>query len=165
MHDDSEEFDVKSKSQVKRELIALQDFGEQLTKLNETQLAKLELPEDIVAAIQDFQTINSHGARKRQLKFIGKLLRDVDIDDAGQRLDLITQHKQQDTLVLHKIEKWREQLIHDGDNALSELLATCPDIDRQHIRQLLRSINKETRENKPPKSYRKLFQYLKEHLL
>jgi ribosome-associated protein len=164
MQDDQEEFETKSKSQVKRELHALQDIGEQLTRLNNSQLARFDLPEAVLSAIFDCQSISSYGARKRQLKYIGKLLRDVDMDDAIQRLNLLTQHKAQDAQALHKLENWRERLINEGDAALSELLTEYPEIDRQHLRQLLRSIDKETKQNQPPKSYRKLFQYLKEQL-
>ena len=164
MQDDQEEFETKSKSQVKRELHALQDIGEQLTRLNNSQLARFDLPEAVLSAILDCQSISSYGARKRQLKYIGKLLRDVDMDDAIQRLNLLTQHKAQDAQALHKLENWRERLINEGDAALSELLTEYPEIDRQHLRQLLRSIDKETKQNQPPKSYRKLFQYLKEQL-
>lgn len=165
MHDESDEIELKSKSQVKRELHALQDLGEQLTQLNNSQLARLDLPEEVLAAIADCQNINAHGARKRQLKFIGKLLRDVDVETAVQQLDLLRQHKQQDAKELHKLENWRERLIHDGDAALSALLTEFPNIDSQHVRQLLRSIDKETKQNQPPRSYRKLFQYLKEQLV
>ena len=164
MQDDQEEFETKSKSQVKRELHALQDIGEQLTRLNNSQLVRFDLPEAVLSAIFDCQSISSYGARKRQLKYIGKLLRDVDMDDAIQRLNLLTQHKAQDAQALHKLENWRERLINEGDAALSELLTEYPEIDRQHLRQLLRSIDKETKQNQPPKSYRKLFQYLKEQL-
>jgi len=158
MSDDLEE---KSKSQVKREFLALQDLAHELSQLNETRLRKLQLPDKVLRGIADYQSIKAYGAKKRQLKYLGKLLRDVELDDAQLQLDVLEEQRRSETTALHKLEQWRERLI-DDDNTLNALIEEYPNIDRQHIRQLLRGVQQERANNKPPKNYRKLFQYLKE---
>ena len=153
-----------SKSQLKRESHARQSLGEELVQLNSDQLQKFELPDDLLQAIKVAQTIKKHGAKKRQLQYIGKLMRNIDVDPIKQGLDDLQGVSAQAIATQHKIEQWRQRLIDDGDNALEALLLEYPTVDRQRIRQLLRSVQKETQNNKPPKSFRELFKYLREFL-
>jgi ribosome-associated protein len=162
--DDFEAEHRVSKSQLKRESHARQSLGEALVQLNEEQLRKFELPEELLQAIKLAQTIKQHGGKKRQLQYIGKLMRHIDVEPIKQTLDDLKGVSAQAIATQHKIEHWRQRLIDEGDDALNELLQSYPQIDRQRIRQMLRNVQKETRNNKPPKAFRELFKYLREFL-
>jgi ribosome-associated protein len=153
-----------SKSQLKRESHARQSLGEELVQLNSEQLRKFALPEDLLQAIKMAQTIKQHGAKKRQLQYIGKLMRNIDVAPIKQGLDDLKGISAQAIATQHKIEQWRRRLIEEGDAALQVLLQEHPDIDRQRIRQMLRNVQKESQHNKPPKAFRELFKYLREFM-
>lgn len=150
-----------SKSQLKRESHARQSLGEELVQLNSDQLSTFSLPEDLLQAIKTAQTIKQRGAKKRQLQYIGKLMRNIDIEPIQQGLDDLKGISAQAIATQHKIEQWRQRLIEEGDDALQTLLQEYPTIDRQRIRQLLRSAQKEAQSNKPPKAFREIFKYLR----
>ena len=164
MQDDTESTDevIKSKSQLKREMHALQSLGEELVKLSKDQFEKVVLPEDLHDAVIEARNIRQHGARKRQLQYIGKLMRSIDPVPIQEQLDTLKGQSTQAAQTLHTIERWRDQLLDNGDQALEKLLAQYPQTDRQYIRQLLRNAHKEIKANKPPKSTRALFRYLRE---
>ncbi|KPJ87687.1 MAG: hypothetical protein AMJ53_17770 [Gammaproteobacteria bacterium SG8_11] len=153
-----------SKSQLKRESHSRQSLGEELVKLNKEQLRTFNLPEDLQQAVELAQSIKQHGAKKRQLQYIGKLMRNIDIEPIKQGLDDLKGISAQAIATQHNIEQWRQRLIDGGDEALHALLEEHPGIDRQRIRQLLRNVQKETQNNKPPKAFRELFKYLREFL-
>lgn len=150
-----------SKSQRKRECHALQDLGTELVKLPQADLDKIPLDEELQQAINEARRIKQRGALKRQLQFIGKLIRQRDADALRQAYNRVMHPFQEDIKHFHQLERWRERLLNDGDAALEELLQEHPDIDRQHIRQLIRTARNEKKANKPPKAARELFQYLK----
>jgi len=158
-HDNDEQW--ISKSQRKRDSHALQDLGTELVKLPVTDIDKLPLEDDLRQAILDAKRIKQHGALKRQLQFIGKLIRNSDADGIREAYQRLIDPYREDIKHFHLLEQWRDRLLRDGDDALQELLQDHPDIDRQHIRQLIRTANKERKANKPPKAARELFQYLK----
>lgn len=164
MQDDTESTDevTKSKSQLKREMHALQSLGEELVKLSKDQFEKVILPEDLHDAVIEARNIRQHGAHKRQLQYIGKLMRSIDPVPIQEQLDTLKGQSTQAAQTLHTIERWRDQLLDNGDQALEKLLAQYPQTDRQYIRQLLRNAHKEIKANKPPKSTRALFRYLRE---
>lgn len=164
MQDDTESTDevIKSKSQLKREMHALQSLGEELVKLSKDQFEKVILPEDLHDAVIEARNIRQHGAHKRQLQYIGKLMRSIDPVPIQEQLDTLKGQSTQAAQTLHTIERWRDQLLDNGDQALEKLLAQYPQTDRQYIRQLLRNAHKEIKANKPPKSTRALFRYLRE---
>lgn len=153
---------IKSKSQLKREMLALQSLGEELVKLSKEQFEKISLPEDIHDAIVAARNIHQRGAHKRQLQYIGKLMRNLEPGPIQEQLDTIKGQSVQAAHMLHVMENWRDRLINDGDQALEELVEQFPQIDRQHIRQMLRNIHKEKSANKTPKSSRALFRYLRD---
>ncbi|VAX09448.1 UPF0307 protein YjgA [hydrothermal vent metagenome] len=158
--DDQEEYSV-SKSQLKREAHALLDLGKKLVQLDKASLAKIPLPDNILDAVNSARKMHQHGALKRQLQFIGKLMRKTDAEPIQAAYESITDHFRADIQHLHQIETWRDRLITEGDSALGELLSQHPDADRQHLRQLMRSAKKERELNKAPRAARELFQYLK----
>ncbi|HEY0719637.1 MAG TPA: ribosome biogenesis factor YjgA [Gammaproteobacteria bacterium] len=160
--DDFPLYDGPSKSQRKRDSAALQELGEELVNMSKSKLAAIPLDEDLREAIALAQSIKAHGGRKRQILYIGKLLRGIDpapIKEAVAKLD------QTDAVAvahLHRLERWRERLLSEGNEALTQLMAEFPDADSQRLRQLIRNAQQEQTAGKPPKSARELFRYLRE---
>ncbi|MDY6980581.1 MAG: ribosome biogenesis factor YjgA [Pseudomonadota bacterium] len=150
-----------SKSQRKRECHALQDLGSELVKLSRADLDKIPLDDELQQAINEARRIKQRGALKRQMQFIGKLIRQRDAEALQQAYDRVMHPFEEDIKHFHQLEKWRERLLNDGDAALEKLVEEQPDTDRQHVRQLIRSARNEQKQNKPPKAARELFQYLK----
>lgn len=157
-----DEFEVKSKSQVKREMHALQELGSRLVELDKQKLNSLELPEALFDAIETAQKIRQHGALKRQLQYIGKVMRDIDPEPIQQYLDKLDGKDKQANALLHRCENWRDRLLAEGNEALDSFFQEYPDADRQHIRQLVRNAIKEQQQNKPAKSARALFRSIRE---
>lgn len=153
-----------SKSQRKREMLALQDLGAALVDLGEGQLARLDLPEELRAAIDEARRIRQRGARKRQLQYIGRLMRAVDAEPIRAALAGIHQRDREAVQRHHQAECWRERLLAEGDRALGHLGAEIADLDRQRVRQWVRAAQAESREGKPPRAARALFRYLRERL-
>ena len=141
---------------------ALQELGARLTKLNKEQLNKLELSERLHLAIEEFHRIKSNGAQKRHLQYIGKIIRTEDTDKIEHGLGLYEAGQQAHTQTFHKLERWRDRLINEDNNALQEYIDEHPTADVQHLRQLIRNAKKELSIQKPPASARKLFKYLRE---
>ncbi len=164
MHEDDDVDAPKSKSQIKREMQDLQDLGATLVKLPAKELGKIPLPAQLADAIELARKITGHGGLRRQMKYIGKLMRSIDIEPIQIAMDKLRQNKQQAASEFHRIEQWRDRLITDGNDALSEFLNQHTEADRQHLRQLVLNAQKEARLNKPPKSSRQLFRYLRELL-
>jgi ribosome-associated protein len=154
--------DKKSKSQLKREMTALQEMGEELVRLNAEQLAKLPLPDELREAIRAAQGMGARGARYRQMQYIGRLMREVEPAPVQEALDTLRNKQNRATALLHRIEKWRDELIAGDNEALEEVVAAFPAADRQHLRQLIRNAQKEKEAGKPPKAKRELFRYLRE---
>lgn len=152
----------KSKSQKKREALALQDMGTELTQLSEEQLQSIPLPEKLYDAIMAAKQIHQHGGHKRQLQYIGKLMRDIDPEPIRHALTDIQRQRVSQANQHHQIEQWRDQLLLDSAETMSELVAEFPHLDRQYINQLVRNARHEKQQQKPPKSARKLFRYLQQ---
>jgi len=150
-----------SKSQQKRDANALQLLGAQLTELSVDQINQLELPQDLKSAILEAKSIQKHGAKRRQLQYIGKLMRNVETGQIKNQLNALARQTAETVNQLHKIENWRDRLISEEDTALAEFLNQFPNTDRQQIRALIRNAKTESARNLPPKAYRKLFQFIK----
>lgn len=159
-HDDESHY--VSKSQLKRESHALQELGEELVELPAAKLAKIPLPEELAEAVALARRIKARGGRKRQLQYIGKVMRKIDAEPIQQALSALKTDAIRETARLHRLEQWRDRLLEEGDTALAELLDEYPAADRQHLRQLMRNAQREKKQNKPPKSARELFRYLRE---
>lgn len=164
MYDDPFDEAPVSKSQRKREAHALQALGESLVKLNKSALAQIPLPDDLRNAIDEARRLHQHGALKRQLQYIGKLMRQCDVEPIRTAFKKVTNSFREDVEQHHELEQWRDRLLSDGDPALEKLLTEYPEVDRQHLRQLIRTAQKETASGKPPKAARELFRYLREVL-
>lgn len=161
--DENERDQYLSKSQRKREVTALGELGKQLTKISDSLLAKLTLPDNLLEGIELYKRLpNKHGAKRRQLQFIAKLMRDI---DATEIQSVLAQSKQKVELEKRKfqqLENIREELIDGNKATFDTLISQHPDIDIQHIRQLIRQSRKEQLQQKPPVTSRKLFKYLRE---
>lgn len=155
------EDEAPSKSQLKREAEAAQDLGKNLLNLSVDAQNNIDLPESLKLALDEARRIKKNSALKRQLQYIGKLMRSIELEPIQAQYDKIVNHYATDIKALHRLEKWRDRLLAEGDKALEELLNEAPHADRQHLRQLIRQSAKETQLKKPPKSAREIFKYLK----
>lgn len=151
-----------SKSQRKRDMDALQALGEALLPLPDTVLAQLPLNDDLLAALHLAKTIKAHGGRKRQLQYIGKLMRTVDPAPIRAALEQRQQDARAETQHFHQLEDLRDRLLRDGDPVIDEVCGRYPEAERQRLRQLHRQATKERERQQPPKAARSLFRYLRE---
>ncbi len=161
MNDDEldDEIIYVSKSEIKRDAEALKKIGAELVQLSKNELAKIPLDDSLLYSIELAQKIKKEGYR-RQLQYIGKLLRSRDMDPITSALDKLKNRHNQQTIVFHKVEKLRDNLIATGD--AEAIIEIYPNADRQQLRTLARQAKKEAEGNKPPKAARQLYQYLKE---
>jgi ribosome-associated protein len=155
--DNSEE--PPSKTRRKQEMHALQDIGEQLVQLDFKRLTELGLPETLTDAILEAKRMRKHGALRRQMQFIGKLMRNVDAEPIREKLDGWSGLNLKHTAWLHAMERWRQRLLTD-EQALGELGQQYPTADLQQLRTLIRNAQKERLANKPPRNFRAIFQEL-----
>lgn len=160
MIEDDDEL-VKSKSQIKREMQALRDLGKELVDLPVAALKKIDLSEAVYQAVTLAQGLKREALR-RQLQHIGKLLREEDEAAIRQALAQISQPQRDEVRAFHEIERWRDRLIDGDDDAINLLVEQFPAAERQQLRTLVRNARKESELDKPPKSSRLLFKYLKE---
>ncbi|WP_038487277.1 ribosome biogenesis factor YjgA [Collimonas arenae] len=159
-----QEYDRPSKSQLKREMTALQKLGEELIAESRDRVKRVPMPEDVRDAILECQQIKDHEGRRRQTQYVGKKMRTLEpheIAEIQKTLDSWRGLSKADTAAMHALERHRDRLLKD-DGALTELLAQHPELDVQHVRTMIRNARKEQAENKPPKAYREIFQLLKQ---
>lgn len=155
---------IKSKSQVKREMTALQKLGEQLIELNDKQLASVPVEEKLLDAILEARKMPHREARRRHLQFIGRLMRETNHEEIQAAVDKLQARSDQYVHRQHQIERFRDLLIEGDKQIFQTLVTNCPGIDVQHLKQLVRSAQKERDENSSPKSARKLFAFIREQL-
>ncbi|EEP0995690.1 ribosome-associated protein [Salmonella enterica] len=159
--DEDDEIIWVSKSEIKRDAEELKRLGAELVDLGKNALDKIPLDADLRDAIELAQRIKMEG-RRRQLQLIGKMLRQRDVEPIRQALDKLKNRHNQQVVLFHKLEHLRDRLIVEGDDAVAEVLILWPNADRQQLRSLIRNAKKEKEGNKPPKSARQIFQYLRE---
>jgi ribosome-associated protein len=158
-----------SKTVLKTQSHDLQTLGAALAALGDAQLAAVPMPETLRDAILMLRRTRSHEGRRRQLQYVGKLMRNSDTDEAALREAVAeaTIGSARLTLALHEAERWRAELIAD-DAALDRWLAAHPGTDTQHLRSLVRAARRDAAglapEARQPKSFRDLYQYLKPRL-
>jgi ribosome-associated protein len=155
-----------SRTQQRREALAVLALASQLVELPASRLARLELPDDVRREIETTRRITAHGARKRQMAFLAKVMRRFGEEDfAAVRAELgeNREKQRQDTAAMHRLEAIRDRLADGDDAALAEVIAEHPQVDRQHLRSLVRQarLERET-PNKPPRAFREIFLLLKE---
>ena len=150
-----------SKTKKKQQMQDLQDLGEELADLSSDWLKKIDIPENLRDALTQAQRISAHGAKRRQLQYVGKLMRDIDAEPIQAALANIRGESAVEVARMHRLERLRTRLMED-EKTLSDIAETFPGADLQHLRSLRRSALKEHEGNKPPRSYREIFKALKE---
>jgi ribosome-associated protein len=157
------EYDRPSKSQVKRDMTALQELGREVSELPRDRIAELDLPEKLRDALLDYQKITAHEGKRRQYQFIGKLMRNIDPEPLREALERFNGDSKAEVSDMHLAERWRERLLGE-ENVLPEFAAAYPATDLQQLRVLIRNARKEKAENKPPRDFRKLYQLIREQI-
>lgn len=157
-----QEEQLLSKTQLKKQVEDKKDLGMQLTKLSSETLKKMGLDESLYEAIVFYKKINSNGALKRQVQYIGRLMRDTDTAPIEAFLARLRGDNTAHNALMQRLELLRERLV-DNDQALTDLINQEPDLDVGALRTLIRNARKEKELNKPPKAYREMFQILKQH--
>lgn len=154
--------DPNSKSQRKRDMNALQDLGAELTEQSDQVLARCELPPRLADAIREYKALpNKHGAQRRQMQFIGKLMRELDEEVLARIQSELNQNVTLAKRRFQLLERQRDELLEGGKEALAAYIAEHPEADAQLINQLIRQARKEQEQQKPPAAARKLFQLLR----
>ncbi len=155
-----------SRSQKKRDSAALQVLGGKLAELPESALSKLDLPPRLLEAIMEFKALAKHEAKRRQLQFIGALMRDTDADPLALAVEDMESGNRSQAREFHAVEAWRAALLAGDESGLEAIVALAPENEqvevRSKIRQLTRNARAEAEKNKPPRSSRTLFRLLRE---
>jgi ribosome-associated protein len=139
----------------------LQDLGERLARLSPERLAKVDLPETLRQAIEEGQRITKHEARRRQMQYIGRLMRDVDPAPLRETLAALEGKSHAETARLHRVERLRDRLLAD-EAVLTEIGRDHPGADLQRLRQLRRNALNEQEQGRPPRAFRELFRELRD---
>lgn len=160
--DEDETDAVISRTKKKTDDHALQMIGARLVELSEKQLEGIELPDNVREAVLLASRTTAHGARKRQVKYIGSLLRKFDTAPIEMALNVIARGDYEKALVFKKLEIWRDQLRAGDMELINKILTDCPLAERQQLSQLARNAKKEFTGNKGVKASRALFRYLKD---
>lgn len=151
-----------SRSQRKRESTAMQKLGERLTRIGEARLRTLDLPPNLMAAVLEWHGLPTHEARRRQLQFIGRLMREADVDAVSEAVDALDAPHRVSTEAFHELEVLRDRLMEEGPVVVDEILALWPHADRQQLRQMVRNAQAERAAGKPPRNFRALFRLLRD---
>lgn len=153
-----------SRSQQRREALATLDLAGQLVALSPTRLDKLDLPDDVRMEIDHVRRITAHGARKRQLAYLAKLMRRHDDSVFDAALALLGENREQqrrEAAALHRLETLRQRLLDEGDTVIEELVQEHPDLDRQRLRSLVRQAHSEQKRGKTPSAAREILRFLR----
>lgn len=153
-----------SKTQRKKESNALQEFGEKLTVLNDQQIATLNLEDDILAAVKQARIMRPGNGRRRQIQYIGKLLRNSDFESIQSNYEELYKEQENQVQLHHVCENWRDRLIEDN-SSLQDFIDQYPQADRQQLRQLLRNIPNGEKTTKSIESARKLYKHIKQTII
>ena len=164
---DIDEFDeeLKSKSEIKREMHQMQDFAQKLVNLSKHQRSKIPFTEELKADLVLADKIKGkHEALRRHIRHMAKVLCEMDLGPINQALDVMANKHQQETAKFVFLETLRDDLIEQGSTLIEETLSKYETMERQKLRQLVRQAGKEQKAEKPAKYFRELFAYLKEHI-
>ncbi len=150
-----------NKTQIKKEIAVLFALGEQMAALSAAHIKSLELPDNIYKAVTEVARMQPTGARKRLLKYVAGQLHKIDASPILEKVARLQNKSAHAVREHHLSEQWRDRLIAEGNDALTDFLDEYPHVDRQQLRQLIRNAQKEAEMAKPPKSSRLLYRYLK----
>lgn len=149
-----------SKTRRKQQMLELQELGVELVSLDDDMLNALDLPDALRNALTAARGITKHEARRRQLQYIGKLMRQVDPEPIRELLAERRARARGQTAVFRRAEAWRERLLNDPDS-LAHLLAQAPEADASRLQSLVESARRERSEERPAHNYRELFRTLR----
>lgn len=153
-----------SKTQRKKASHALQDLGEALVALPTDRIAALPLPDTLAEAVREYGRTRSHEGRRRQMQYIGRLMRGTDTEPIRQAVLDMQLGRAKDSLALHEAERWRAELLA-SDDALTGFLREHPEADAQQLRSLVRNARKDAAaqpEQRSGRAFRELFQFIKQ---
>ena len=158
-----EEWEGPSKSALKRRMLALQELGETLVGLSEKQLGKVPIADErLLEVIREARAMRSHGARRRHLQLIGKLMRDIDAAPIESALQDMDRQRQGEADAFHRLEQLRDEVLAAGVAGTELVAGRWPQADRQQLRQLILQHQRDTGRGAAPTASRKLFRYLRE---
>ncbi len=152
----------KSRTRLKEEMKSLQLLGETIVKLPVDRINKIVMPDVLREAVLLAKTLTKHEARRRQMQYIGTLMRKIDAEPIRRFVDDINRGSKEESREFHKFEKLRDDLMNGRESAMEQVLEIYPGVDRQQLRQLVRNAVKEKEKEQPPKASRALFRYLRE---
>jgi ribosome-associated protein len=162
---ESVEPEFKSKTQLKRDAEAKQQLATRLVNLSDANLAKIPMDEELAEAITTARKINrKKDGFRRQLQFLGKMMRSIDTQDIENAINALGNQHLQANAHFHYLERARDSIVSKGNEAIESLLQQHPELERQKLRQLQRNAAKEAKQNKPPAAAREIFKYLKESI-
>ena len=162
MKNQEDEAAAPSKTQRKQQMEELQALGEELVALSIDRIKRIDIPDELRDAVREAQRMTRHDeAKRRQMQYIGKLMRNVEVEPIRAALALVRGESAGETAKLHRLERLRSELLAD-EKVAGEIAELYPAVDLQHLRSLRRAALKEQANNKPPRSYRAIFQLLKE---
>ena len=150
--------DLPSRSQLKRDSQELRDMGAQLVQMPNAHLDKIAMDSALLGAIKEARRLKSNDARRRQIQYIGKLMRNMDLTEIRHSVEKLNHQSQTFRQHFAMLEQWRDRLIDEGNDAIEEFLTAFPNADRQQIRNLSRQAGRETTGS----AKTKLFKYLKQ---
>ena len=154
-----EEDDFISKTRRKKQMSELQDVGAELVALSAEQLARFELPETLRDAVENARGMTRHEARRRQIQYIGRLMRDVDAGPIAEQLAALKAPSKRQTALFHVAERWRQEMLDDPES-VARFVREFPAADPDRIRALVEDARAEKRASRPPKQFRELFHVL-----
>jgi len=161
---DEFELELKSKTEIKREMHQLQDFAQRIIEMSKHQRSRLPLSQDLLDAMIVADKIkNKHEALRRHIRHVAKILLETDLEPIHHAIDVMANKHQQETAKFVRLEQLRDELIDNGNDAVEAALLEFTDMERQKLRQLIRLAAKEKQAEKIGKHYKNLFTYLKEN--
>ncbi len=154
-----EEDDFISKTRRKRQMTELQQVGAALVELSDEQLARIDLPDGLREAVRDARRFTKHEALRRQIQYIGRLMRDLDAGPIAEQLAALHAPSRRQTALLHVAERWRRDLL-DDPAALERFVREFPATDSRRLEALVAGAREEKRVGRPPRQFRELFHVL-----
>lgn len=158
-HDDG--FEGPSKSEMKRQSAQWQALGERLMALEPFHWDKLPLTESLLRALEEGRRIKAHEALRRHRQYVGKLMRQEEVDAIRTYLTGLDSHRELNTRAFHALEALRERLIKGGNEVIGEVLARHPLADSQKLRQLVRDAKRASDDAAAARHSRELFRFLR----
>jgi ribosome-associated protein len=160
-HSSAMQGEIPSKTKKKQEMHELQALGAALVELSEAHFGRMALPVELAQAVLEARRIRSHEAKRRQVQFIGRLMRGLDAGPIRAQLAAVTGGSAQERARHKRLEHWRARLLED-EGALTEFAREHAAADLQQLRALIRNARREQAASKPPRAYRELFRVIRE---